>query len=192
MLICCRCTDDPALLTRAAALCPLERRQKAERLLGKGKAASLAAGLLLRHSLFLQGFFDPTLSVDAKGRPFIEGDPVFFSLSHSEDYAACAVSRYPVGVDIQRVVPVRERVIRRFCTGEEQEWLASQPDQTTAAVLLWALKESYLKASGELTETVFQTTFLIENHQQITGPQGWQFTLFDEIKGYALALCEKQ
>lgn len=41
------------------------------------------------------------------------------SLSHSGDYAVCAVSDRPVGVDIQRIVPVRFGMLRRFFAKEE-------------------------------------------------------------------------
>lgn len=192
MLLCCHLQDQPGLLSRAERASLPQRREKAARIRSpKGKAASLAAGLLLRHGLFLHGLAGVPVETGPQGKPFLRGNPLFISLSHSGDYAACALSAVPVGVDIQRVVPVSERAIRRFCSGEELSWLAAQPDSARAAIELWALKESYLKASGLSTEAVFAASFSVGEDGVVSGPRGWSFTLYDQIEGYCLALCEK-
>ena len=43
-----------------------------------------------------------------------DGPPVFLSLSHSGDYAVCAVSQRPVGVDLQKRQSVKAGVLRLF------------------------------------------------------------------------------
>ena len=130
-------------------------------------------------------------SAPARKEPFLAGNPAFISLSHSGDYAACAIAPVPVGVDIQRIVPVSARAVRRFCTAGELTWLERQPDPQRAAIALWALKESYLKASGALTEAVFAAEFQIEAGGGAAGPAGWRFFLERRIEGYLLAVCEK-
>lgn len=157
----------------------------------QGRAASLAAGLLLRHGLFLCGLGEDQIRTGPEGKPFLAGNPAFISLSHSGDYAACAIAPVPVGVDIQRIVPVSARAVRRFCTAGELTWLERQPDPQRAAIALWALKESYLKASGALTEAVFASEFQIEAGGGAAGPAGWRFFLERRIEGYLLAVCEK-
>ena len=107
MLLCCRLQYDGALLQRAEAASLPARRAKAERIRSvQGRAASLAAGLLLRHGLFLCGLGEDQIRTGPEGKPFLAGNPAFISLSHSGDYAACAIAPVPVGVDIQRIVPV--------------------------------------------------------------------------------------
>ncbi len=192
MLLCCHLQYEADLLRRAGAVSLIARQNKAARLLApQRQAASLAAGLLLRHGLLLHGLSDPVLLTDPKGRPYLEGNAVFFSLSHSGDYAACAISAGAVGVDIQKIVPVNERVVRRFCTGEELSLLSHRPDAERAVIELWALKESYLKASGISTEEVFRTGFVVSEGKVVSGPDGWKFSLYDDIAGYCLALCER-
>ena len=192
MLLCCRLQYDGALLQRAGAASLPARREKAERIRSvRGRAASLAAGLLLRHGLFLCGLGEDQIRTGPEGKPFLAGNPAFVSLSHSGDYAACAIAPVPVGVDIQRIVPVSARAVRRFCTAGELAWLERQPDPQRAAIALWALKESYLKASGALTEAVFAAEFQIEAGGGAAGPAGWRFFLDRRIEGYLLAVCEK-
>ena len=191
MLLCCRLQYDGALLQRAGAASLPARRAKAERIRSvQGRAASLAAGLLLRHGLFLCGLGEDQIRTGPEGKPFLAGNPAFISLSHSGDYAACAIAPVPVG-DIQRIVPVSARAVRRFCTAGELAWLERQPDPQRAAIALWALKESYLKASGALTEAVFAAEFQIEAGGGAAGPAGWRFFLERRIEGYLLAVCEK-
>ena len=104
MLLCCRLQYDGALLQRAGAASLPARREKAERIRSvRGRAASLAAGLLLRHGLFLCGLGEDQIRTGPEGKPFLAGNPAFVSLSHSGDYAACAIAPVPVGVDIQRI-----------------------------------------------------------------------------------------
>lgn len=192
MLLCCRLQYDGALLQRAEAASLPARREKAERIRSvQGRAASLAAGLLLRHGLFLCGLGEDQIRASPEGKPFLAGNPAFISLSHSGDYAACAIAPVPVGVDIQRIVPVSARAVRRFCTAGELAWVKRQPDPQRAAIALWALKESYLKASGALTEAVFAAEFQIEAGGGAAGPAGWRFFLDRRIEGYLLAVCEK-
>ena len=98
MLLCCRLQYDGALLQRAEAASLPARREKAERIRSvQGRAASLAAGLLLRHGLFLCGLGEDQIRASPEGKPFLAGNPAFVSLSHSGDYAACAIAPVPVG-----------------------------------------------------------------------------------------------
>ena len=48
-------------------------------------------------------------------------NPPFISLSHSGDYAVCAIAGAPVGVDIQRQQPIRAGMLRHFFTEEERK-----------------------------------------------------------------------
>ena len=158
MLLCCRLQYDGALLQRAGAASLPARRAKAERIRSvQGRAASLAAGLLLRHGLFLCGLGEDQIRTGPEGKPFLAGNPAFISLSHSG----------------------------------ELTWLERQPDPQRAAIALWALKESYLKASGALTKAVFAAEFQIEAGGGAAGPAGWRFFLDRRIEGYLLAVCEK-
>lgn len=188
MVYCCRIEYDPELLQRALALCQQQRRQKAEKINNdKARAASITAGALLRYCLGSRA--DDVVTAE-NGRPYLKGGG-YLSISHSGEYAVCAVHSKPVGVDIQKVVDISPRAVKRFCTDEEQQWLENCVDCRLGAVKLWALKESLLKASGESTAAVFKTSFKIQPDDSVNGPLGYAFSLSCDVKDYVIAACEK-
>lgn len=82
---------------------------------------------------------------DENGKPyFTESDGIWLSLSHSGEYAVCAVSDRPVGVDIQSLRRPNEGIARRCFT--ERERAAAADDASFTA--LWARKEAVSKAVG--------------------------------------------
>ena len=91
----------------------------------------------------LQGNFE--IARTANGKPYIEGNPLFFSLSHGGDSAVIAISDKPVGVDIEEI---KERkiasVLSNFTERERQEI----KDSLTAFYTNWTVKEAYIKLNG--------------------------------------------
>ncbi|MBR2965224.1 MAG: 4'-phosphopantetheinyl transferase superfamily protein [Clostridia bacterium] len=79
-------------------------------------------------------------------------DGVEFSLSHSGEALAVALSYAPVGVDIEPIAVIdREGVARRFFTeGELVEYLKANVDCREEAFLrIWTAKEAIFKSRGE-------------------------------------------
>lgn len=84
------------------------------------------------------------------GKPFFpEHGEHHFNLSHSGGFALCALDGAPVGVDIQVVKRWRPALPGRVCSRSELDWLEVQPEFWPAFTLLWALKESRAKESGQ-------------------------------------------
>lgn len=91
-----------------------------------------------------------------KGKPYAVGLDVHFNLSHSGDFVVCAVSDRPVGIDVERIRPVRARLAEKSCTPGELRWLQAAPgwDETLTGEALarffriWASKEAYFKWAG--------------------------------------------
>lgn len=77
-----------------------------------------------------------------------------FSLSHSHDAVAVALSDTPVGVDIEKLAPIknRERVAKKILTaseGEEYQRLMLRPDSANEFLLeIWTKKESLFKTGA--------------------------------------------
>lgn len=84
---------------------------------------------------------------DAYGKPFLEGNRLYFNISHSGDYLAAAVSEQPVGIDIEGMRPVREGMYRKVVRQMEQELIGSEREKDF--IRLWTLKESFTKAEGQ-------------------------------------------
>lgn len=80
------------------------------------------------------------------GKPFLLEHALHFNLTHSGDYAAIAVSHYPVGVDIELFRPdiAWEQIVARRFTERERDWTTS----VERFFQLWVKKEAVLKADG--------------------------------------------
>jgi 4'-phosphopantetheinyl transferase len=89
------------------------------------------------------------------GKPELAGPAgrdVHFSLSHSGDRCAIAVSEEPVGIDVEEIreLPELEGIVRsRFAPDEAAEILTLSGEQRLRAFYrCWTRKEAYLKATG--------------------------------------------
>jgi phosphopantetheinyl transferase (holo-ACP synthase) len=81
------------------------------------------------------------------GKPFLDDNSYFFSISHSADYVAVIIStKSNVAIDIQDVVAKIERIKQKFLTEEEMNLLStlsiSPNEQFTLA---WTIKEAMFK-----------------------------------------------
>ncbi|MBV1941963.1 4'-phosphopantetheinyl transferase superfamily protein [Streptomyces sp. BV286] len=91
------------------------------------------------------------LCPEPHGRPAVEGNPVHFSLSHSDGLGLVAFAASPVGVDIERVPPpeVAEEVGRALHPRERDELRGYPPPERPGVFArTWARKEAYLKGLG--------------------------------------------
>lgn len=120
--------------------------------LWEDKKRSLAAGLLLEKVIGEEGYSPEDLQVEEGGKLYLPGvKDFFFSISHSGEYAVCAVSDVPVGVDIQKHRKNGLAVAKRFFKAEEADYIAKQPTQKQEEMFFryWTGKESYLKLTGK-------------------------------------------
>lgn len=88
------------------------------------------------------------------GKPVLpEPAPLHFNLSHSAGLMIIAVSRQPVGVDLERIRPIADllSVAEPFFSASERAWLSQLPEaeRTRAFFAGWTRKEAFLKATGE-------------------------------------------
>lgn len=83
------------------------------------------------------------------GKPYFPDVPeLHFNLSHCDGLAVCLLSTYECGVDAEACRPLREKVVRRVFSPEEQEALQASDAPDSLFTALWTLKESYVKAIG--------------------------------------------
>ncbi|MFC0679111.1 4'-phosphopantetheinyl transferase family protein [Lysobacter korlensis] len=90
---------------------------------------------------------------DEAGRPRIEGDAVWTSLSHTRGWVALAACRsHPVGVDIEPIerADVMDEIAHVVCDPDELERLRSLDlaARRDRLLSLWVRKEAVLKAVG--------------------------------------------
>lgn len=118
----------------------------------KDKFLSLGAGVLLERGLRNLGIADFSFSFGEHGKPYLaDNSSVFFSLSHSGTLAACVFYHKEIGLDIQKIKSVSEKLIKKVTTQTEYDYLMScdEEKRKTLFFRLWAAKESYLKYRGK-------------------------------------------
>ena len=131
------CIDIEAFLSKVSPA----RREKTLRLSkDDNKRRSLGAEMLL---IKAAGRDDYVLSKNEK--PYFPDNEVFFSLAHCGDYAVCAVSDVPVGVDIELPRVGGARLAKRFFQPDEAALVYAADDPDREFCRLWTLKESYIK-----------------------------------------------
>ena len=122
------------------------------------KKRHLAARLTLQQ--LEPGLDLSAIKVAESGKPFFEGVNAFFSLSHTDQYAAAIVSsESQVGVDIEGVGERIFRIRHKYLDDAEQDLLQKELNLSTlqeggdAAKWLtrcWSAKESIYKWHGQL------------------------------------------
>ena len=89
---------------------------------------------------------DPYVSADGKWL----SDSCFFSISHSNDAVAVAISDSPVGIDIERKREIdHDAFSRRILTNLEQRELKARANKNDFILELWTKKESIYKMIGK-------------------------------------------
>ena len=78
------------------------------------------------------------------GKPYIEGNPLFFSLSHSGSLALIAISSAPCGVDMELVCGKSRKVVLNSFSNEERAEIENERD----FLKHWVVRESYIKMLG--------------------------------------------
>jgi 4'-phosphopantetheinyl transferase len=104
---------------------------------------------------------DIIFAISESGKPYIENSKFEFNISHSGDYAVCAVNETPIGIDIEKLRPVDLRVAKRVCNEAELIYLFGFPPKENEFVYtedkelitrffeIWTAKEAYVKLTGQ-------------------------------------------
>lgn len=130
------------------------------------------------------------LAYGPQGKPFFADHPARFSLSHCRGLVCCALSGEEIGVDAERILPYDPRLARRICTPEEMEYLSSAPDRDEALTVLWTLKESLMKLTGEGMRYGFQNaSFAFRQGNPVPALQGVQAACFRSVPGFLVSVC---
>lgn len=90
------------------------------------------------------------------GKPYALGLDAHFNISHSGILVVCAVGDEPIGIDVQQMRAVRQRLAKKVCTADELAYVSSAPgwdEALTGEAMLrffrvWTAKESYFKWTG--------------------------------------------
>jgi len=87
---------------------------------------------LLRHALKEEYGIKvlPVIERGTYGKPYFPNcDGIYFNISHAGYMVVCAVAQTELGVDIEAVRPIKNRMPERVLTELERDWLARREDK---------------------------------------------------------------
>ena len=154
------------------------RRERVDRQkLPDAKRRTLLGEILLQELLREEKVLANICSAQ-NGRPYIEGERLFVSISHSGEYVAAALSDKAVGIDIEIIKPITKRLLEKALCGDELAFVSGGrglSDTITDKEVLsrffevWTAKEAYFKKQGTgITNLKSADTTKLEKKTHIT------------------------
>lgn len=141
-----------SFLKRCIDVLPPERRQKALRYrFDIDRKMAVISYLMLLYALRENyNITNPQIVYGVHGKPYLKDDPdIHFNISHCLKGCICAVSDREIGVDIQDIRPFSWDIAKRVCCDNELKMLECADDKARLFTKIWAMKESYVKMTGE-------------------------------------------
>lgn len=140
---------------RCIELMEPERRAAVERISHQGVRESTVCGEWLAKRMLSEACGIPVEDIrlvrEENGKPYAWNLPLYFSISHSGDHVACAVSERPVGLDIEEKRARDVSAARRICSGKELDYIlvGDGEERLLRFLRVWTAKEAYVKLTGE-------------------------------------------
>ena len=118
----------------------------------QNKRQSIGAELMLNCAvkmLYKDAHIPILWDTDNNGKPYLKNyADIHFNISHSKDYAVCAVSDKEIGIDIQYMRKVNYALADKCFCDEEKRFFENAENKNEAFYKIWTRKESFLKACG--------------------------------------------
>ena len=126
---------------------------------------------------------NPIFEYNEHGKPSIVGHPeICFNLSHCKEAAVCAISDWPVGVDVESVRSFNDSLVRYTMNDEEVRQIETAEDRAVAFIRLWTKKEAALKLIG---------TGISKDMKQVLNQEGLDFeTFIDTKRCFIYSICQ--
>ena len=174
-------------LETALTLLSDQRREQALKFrFEQGRRTCVLAYLLLMRGLRQEFGIEekPLFEYGEHGKPRIVGHPeVHFNLSHCRQAGVCAVSRQPVGIDVESVREYRESLIDYTMNEAEAALIKGSERPEVAFTRLWTQKEALLKLTGEGISRDLKTV--------LSQASGVSFTTVERLdKNYIYTICK--
>ena len=132
---------------------------------------------------------DIVFEYNKNGKPYTKDLPVFFNISHSGDYAVCAVSDCEIGIDIEKIKPYNMRAAEKFATEAEKEYICSCKN---GFFEIWTIKEAYFKCIGTgLGKDIKNVCFSVSQNGIICSESGYECSFYEIDKDYICSVCKK-
>ncbi len=148
---------------------------------GKGHEA----GRALLEEMYCQkwGKPMPRILLTPRGKPYFEGETIFFSISHTKAHVFCALSEKPVGIDAEEADrQIDLGLADKILSSQERAFYEAAQDKRLALLRLWVLKEAAAKCSGEGLRGYLRHTRFSPEDPRITTIDGCLVAVIEEDK----------
>ena len=145
---------DAAAYDAALSMMDAERRGRVTGFPNEDDRKRSAAGeLLLRRAVAARlgcAAEAAPLVWDESGKPRVEGDPFYVSVSHSGPYVVAAVGEKVLGVDVEVIRGAEEKFMRRACSEAEMAYIRYGDAGCFQRFWeCWTAKEALFKLTGK-------------------------------------------
>lgn len=108
----------------------------------------LISGLLLKQYLDIK--HDEQLTYNKYGKPLLTSGEKYFNLSHSGDFVVLAIADCEVGVDIEKVRPCHDAIVKKYFSTKQKSEIAQVENENRdkAFTKIWTGFEAMLKLKG--------------------------------------------
>ena len=152
---------------------------------GKRNLHWLGTRVLLRKMLRTDEYID--CKIDTHGKPYLVNLPYHISFSHSFDFAAVMISKYPVGIDIEQVKEKVERIAHKFMRVEEIDFI-DDDYKIPQLYVCWCAKEAVYKCYGKkevsFLDNILLEPFNFEGHGSVNAHLEKENVKRDYLVGY--------
>ena len=92
----------------------------------------------------------PPIAIGERGKPYFEGHPIHFSITHTPNHVFCALSHRPIGIDAEELDrDIKLSLAEKFLSPGEYAQYENAQDKRLALLRFWVLKEAAGKCTGE-------------------------------------------
>jgi len=139
-----------------------------------------------------------SIGITAKGKPFVKGSNINFSISHSYNYVVVVFANNRVGVDIEKMEEINRYIAKRFFSETENRYI-DEDDEISRFYDIWCSKEAYLKFTGDGLYKPLNSVSLSNNADgikymiDVNKENSFQNVIYilDIIDKYKLAICSE-
>lgn len=168
------------------------------------RVSGLCGALLARVGIAARWSLQPRDMIFTRneyGKPELAGRPSCqFNIAHSGERVVGVFDDTAVGVDIERIEPLRPDVMNGMLAHSERAFVASRPEEERlqAFYRLWTLKESYVKARGmglSIPPFSFEISGLGSGKLGVWDGRDrpeWHFREYVPQEGYRMAVCARK
>jgi len=140
---------DLATIEHLAKEMPEKRLSDYQQLAKVGDKVNNIVSFLLLKQYCQENGYETEITYGNDGKPYIQNNPFFFNISHSDGIVAVAFDNDEVGMDIEKIKDVDQDIAGILYSDIEKEKYSTLLTESKTFYKAWVMKESYTKMLGK-------------------------------------------